>query len=170
MTPEWTVVREPPRPRAWMVGRAVQAKDDAEALQDLAAPELDPEASAIVVAPEINADVAALGSGAPRAMGACDIVDYRDTRVALRCRADAPALLVVADTAMRGWRAWVDGAPTEIVRANVAMRGVALAPSRAPHDVEMRFEPPAFVEALLIGALGWLTAALAIARSTRRSA
>jgi hypothetical protein len=34
----------------------------------------------------------------------------------------------------------------------------------------MRFEPPAFVEALLIGALGWLTAALAIARSTRRSA
>jgi hypothetical protein len=150
-----------------MVGRVVQAKDDAEALRDLAAPDFDPEAAAVVAAREIDPELAALANGAPRAMGGCDVVDYRDTRIALRCRADAPALLVVADTAMRGWRAWVDGAPAAIVRANVAMRGVALAPAPAPHDVELRFEPPGFVEALLIGALGWLTAALAVARSSR---
>ena len=166
MTPEWSVLREPSRPRAWMVGLARPARNDAEALALLAAPEFDPEAVAIVVTPEVTAEVAALAGGPPRAMGPCDVLDYEATRVSLRCHAEAPALLVVADTAMRGWRAAVDGAPVAIVRANLATRGVALPPGT--HDVEMRFEPPGLFEGCLISTLGLLVSALAVVRGRVR--
>jgi hypothetical protein len=162
MMPEWRVLREPSRPRAWMVGLALPARSEAEALARLAAPEFDPEAAAIVVAPEVTPEVAALAAGPPRALGPCDTLDYQATRVSLRCRADAPALLVLADSAMRGWHAAVDGVPRAIVRANVATRGVAL--PAGTHDVEMRFDPPGLVEGLLISTLGLLVSALAAVR------
>ncbi|MGO9715197.1 MAG: hypothetical protein ACLQBL_40490 [Polyangiaceae bacterium] len=163
MRPVWTVKRAPARPRAWMVGLALPAKDDAQALKALAAPDFDPESAAVVAAPEVTPEVAALAAGEPRALGACDVADYQAARVRLRCRPSAAALLVLPDTAMRGWVATVDGVPAPIVRTNVAMRGVAL--SVGAHEIEMRFEPPGLVEGFLVATIGLLVAALAIVRA-----
>jgi hypothetical protein len=166
MAPEWKILRAPSRPRAWMVGGVLLAQNDAEALASLAGPQLDPEAVAIVMASEALREVAPLEGRAPRAMGECETLDYEATRVSLRCRAAAPALLVVADTAMRGWRAEVDGRRASILRANVAMRGVVL--DEGTHEVEMRFEPPGLVEGFLVFLLGLLVSALALVRARAR--
>jgi hypothetical protein len=159
---EWTVTRAPERSRAWMVGRVIAAKNDAEAMKALAAPELDLESAALVVAAEMSPDANVLASGPSRALGACDAVDYQADHVHLRCKADAPALLVMADTAMRGWQTTLDGFPAPTLRVNVAMRGVVLSPG--VHEVTMRFEPPGLVEGLWVATLAALVSALAIAR------
>jgi hypothetical protein len=165
-TTEWTVRRAPERPRAWLVGRVVVARDDVEAMKDLAAPELDLEGAAVVVAAEASSEAAALAKGPSRALGACDVVDYQAAEVTLQCRTDAPALLVIADTAMRGWQTALDGSPAPTLRANVAFRGVTLSPG--VHEVQMRFEPPGLVEGLWVAALGALVSALAIVRARGR--
>jgi hypothetical protein len=159
---EWTVRRTREEPRAWMVGRVIAARDDVEAMNDLAAPELDPESAAVVVATEMNSESAALANGPSRALGACDVADYQAAEITLRCRSDAPALLVIADTAMRGWQTTIDGSPAQTLRVDVVLRGVTLLPG--DHEVRMRFEPPGLVEGLWASALGALVSALAIVR------
>jgi uncharacterized membrane protein YfhO len=46
---------------------------------------------------------------------------------------------VLAESFYPGWRAWVDGAPVEIVRTDIAFRGLVV-PAGA-HEVAMRFQP-----------------------------
>jgi uncharacterized membrane protein YfhO len=44
----------------------------------------------------------------------------------VRTEANRPALLVLADTYLHGWRASVNGDPREIARTNHAFRGVVV--------------------------------------------
>jgi hypothetical protein len=57
------------------------------------------------------------------------------------------AYLVVRASHARGWKAWVDGAPTPVMRANGKHRAIAVAPGS--HEVVLRYEPPG----LWLGAL-----------------
>jgi hypothetical protein len=167
MTPEWSVQRVQARPRVWMVGAVIPAKTDADALGMLDAPELDPEAVAVVSAPEMTAEVAALAREKPGELGACDVLDYAATRIAIRCKAAAPALVLVPDAVMRGWHAAVDGTAVEMVRADVALRGVAIA--AGTHEIEIRFDPPGLLEGLMVAVVGALLCALATVRGRTRT-
>lgn len=60
--------------------------------------------------------------------------------IGLDVSVDAPALLVVNDTFLRGWRATVDGVPASIERVNGLVRGVWL--SSGDHRVAMRYRAP----------------------------
>ncbi len=75
-----------------------------------------------------------------------------------------PAFLILSHTYDRRWRAWGNGRPVPILRADHALRGVPLGPRR--HVVEFRYGQPAFWLALAItggtalalaagGVLGW---------------
>jgi hypothetical protein len=74
----------------------------------------------------------------------------------------APAcagVLVLADNWYPGWQATLDGKPIDILRADAAIRGVAL--PAGPHRIEMRYRPAGFGWAaavtLAAGCLaGWL--------------
>jgi len=92
--------------------------------------------AAAVVAPEHGAHLGALDPGAS---GAADIRRARDEHVEIAANVTGRSLLVLADTFHPGWRAWVDGKPAPIVRANVAFRGVVI--ERGEHRIEFRFEP-----------------------------
>jgi hypothetical protein len=162
-TTRWATQRIRSGPRAWMVGSVLPAADGAAIARAIAADAFDPETSAVVPATEIADGLAVLVSGAPAALGGCDFRDYEPTRSMLHCEAPTPALVVVSETAMRGWSAWVDGHPTPIVPADLALRGIPI--GAGAHDIEMRFEPPGLTAAFLVTALTALVCALAVLRS-----
>ena len=73
-------------------------------------------------------------------------VDWEATdpdRLAFRVETQAPSLLVVADTWMPGWSAWVDGRPAEVERGNHAQRVIPL-PRAGRHEVVLSYQAPGF--------------------------
>ena len=60
-------------------------------------------------------------------------------RLVMSFRTPTDSLLVLSEVYYPGWRATVDGVPTPILRADVALR--ALAVRAGEHRVEMVFDP-----------------------------
>ena len=92
-------------------------------------------------------------------------------RIAVEVETSAPCLLVVADTWMPGWTAWVDGQPAETHRGNLCQRVVAL-PTPGPHRVEMAFVPPGLVPGAVAAAISAVVWAMlwAVSRGRRLTA
>jgi len=70
-------------------------------------------------------------------------------RVTLRTRADVPAILVLADLWLPGWRVTVDGTPAALLRADRLLRAVAL--PAGEHEVRFVYRDPALHKALPVG-------------------
>jgi uncharacterized membrane protein YfhO len=68
------------------------------------------------------------------------VVTYAPEHVALETEVPEPAVLVLSDTFDPRWRAWDNGQPVPIWRANHALRAVFLSPGR--HQVEFRYRQP----------------------------
>ena len=62
----------------------------------------------------------------------------------------APAVLVVADSYRRGWRARVDGQRAKVIPADGLIKSVIIDPGR--HTVRLTYMPPAFPLGALISA------------------
>jgi len=67
---------------------------------------------------------------------------------------DSGGLLYVADTFEEGWKAFVNGKETNIIKTNFAFRGIIL--PQGNHDVELRYEPESFRNGLYITLFGLL--------------
>ncbi|MEJ7839528.1 MAG: YfhO family protein [Thermomicrobiales bacterium] len=83
-----------------------------------------------------------LPSVAPIAAGAVDsaIVSERTPEsITIQTSSSSDGFLVVADSYTTGWRAYVDGERTDVLRTNHAFRGVAL--PAGDHEVVLRYEP-----------------------------
>jgi hypothetical protein len=77
-----------------------------------------------------------------------------------------PGYLVILDAYHPGWRAYVDGAPAEILRANVLFRAVAVPGGR--HRVRFLYRPATALPAALVSACAAVgVAAWAAARAQR---
>lgn len=97
--------------------------------------------------------------------GRAEIVARRSDRLTVAVSASRPAVLVVTEGYDPGWRAWVDGAPAPVWRANAIFRAVPV--PEGDHRVEMRYRPPAVAWGTGATVLG---AALAAALIGRRAA
>jgi len=92
-------------------------------------------------------------SGTPAPMGTrgrAHIEDYSFNRVSIETDAQADGWLVLLDSYGEGWGAKVDGAPSEVCRANMFFRAV-----RVPaglHKVEFTYMPEEFRLGLIITA------------------
>lgn len=75
------------------------------------------------------------------APGSVRVTRYEDNRVELETEAARPAMLVFGDKWDPDWKAWVDGQPTRIFKANFLMRGVELPFGK--HVVRMEYRPSA---------------------------
>ncbi len=149
-----------PRVSLAFAGRGIPA---AEMAERLAAARMDPAREALWV-----------GEGT---LGAADTTEHEahtlelvvDEAEALlvRTRADAEALVVVADALDPGWTATVDGEPAPILPVWGLVRGVRV--PAGPHLVEMRYRPRGWAPgaALSVIALLVLGAALAAAEGRR---
>lgn len=121
-------------PRAFTVPALRVLPDAAAVLDAVLGPDLDPRA-AVLVTP----DQAALLGEVPAADGAARrAVRFRhddQKTVVLEVDAGPACYLVLADTHLPGWRAWVDGEFREVARGNVYQRVLRLPAARC----EVRF-------------------------------
>ncbi len=70
---------------------------------------------------------------------AARVVSYETDALTLEASTDTEATLVVNETWYPGWRAYVDGEETPVVRANGLVRALSLPPGE--HRIELRFLP-----------------------------
>jgi hypothetical protein len=144
-----------PRPlgRTYVAGGA-RIADGAPSLHLIEDPSFDPRREII------------LPDGAPVATpatppGTSRIVEWKPDRIRIEAELAAPGYVVVVDTYDPSWRAMVDGAPAEILRANVAFRAIWLPAGR--HLIEMVCRPSSLyagvaasaLTALLVAGLLW---------------
>lgn len=114
-------------PRAFVVYRARVLPRD-QLWDALHAPTFDPRAEVLLE------NGASMGG---RGKGRATIVRSDPAQIVIQAATDSAAYLLLSDAYYPGWRALVDGKPAPILRANYALRAVALAPG--VHTVEFRY-------------------------------
>jgi hypothetical protein len=70
-------------------------------------------------------------------------------RVSIEVETSGPGYLIVSDTWMPGWRAWLNKSPVPIARGQIAQRVVAI-PNAGSHRVLMMYSPPGLTEGLAL--------------------
>jgi uncharacterized membrane protein YfhO len=71
-----------------------------------------------------------------------NIQHYENSLVTLTTSAKHESILVLTDSFYPGWKAYIDGTETEILRANHFYRAVRLPGGK--HQVEFRYKPQSF--------------------------
>ncbi len=120
-------------PRAWLVGEARPGADDQTVLTAMQADSFNPQAVAFV-AESLPFPIVPSPSYTP-----VRFESKEPERIVLTADAPADSLLVMSEVFAPGWRATVDGAPAPILRADVALRAVAL--RAGAHRIEMVYDP-----------------------------
>jgi hypothetical protein len=92
-----------------------------------------------------------------------DVVEAQPGRLALHSRTSKGRVAVVSEVWHPGWRAFVDGAPVPLHRADGALLGLGIPPG--DHHISIRFTPPYWNLGLGLGAAGLM---LSIALTLRR--
>jgi hypothetical protein len=145
-------------PRAYFVNR-YQVAGGKEILDKIAAMAFDPrDVVYFMEDPKLRIDP-------PQAGARVESARYGIQDLQLRVSATGSNLLVLSETYYPvGWKAFIDGMPTEIYRVNYLFRGIVVPPGE--HTVTMKFEPRGFylgrtislaVNVLLLGAIGFVT-------------
>jgi hypothetical protein len=134
-------------PRAFLVPASsveIVPGEDAQ-LARICSPDFDPSRS--VVLPEALRPSSESAGGPAESARVFDVV-ANVNEVRLSALAGEPCVLVVSQTHYPGWKAYVDGAPAALLRADYAFDGVALSPGR--HTVRLALEPTSLRIGVLI--------------------
>ncbi|HEX7573959.1 MAG TPA: YfhO family protein, partial [Bacteroidota bacterium] len=83
--------------------------------------------------------------------GNARVTAYEDNRLEIEAASPTEGIMVLGEVYYPGWKAYVDGSETEILRTDYNLRGIAF--PAGTHHVEFRFTPPPFVTG------AWITAA-----------
>ncbi len=145
----WGAINRQALPRAF-VPRKVEVEPEAETrLTKLALRSFDPRAVAYVEEPVgLNGETT----------GAVAVLADRPTEVRLSATLNTAGLVVLVDRWDPGWRAYVNGSRSQIVRTDHALRGV-VAPGGSS-TVEFRYEPVSFAWGTALAAAAGITLAL----------
>lgn len=85
---------------------------------------------------------------AKRRESALNLTSFRQTNIEGTVRLDQKSVLVLQTPFDRGWRAWQDGKPAPVLKADVGLLGVVLAAGE--HKVDLRYRTPLLGLGLLI--------------------
>lgn len=121
-------------PRAFVVPQARVLPRD-EVWQALQAPDWDP-------ASEVLLEEGAGSAVQPGSAGQATIVATTPSQLVVQASTPASAYLVVSDSFYPGWHATVDGVPARLLRADYALRAVAL--PAGTHTIVFQFRPRSF--------------------------
>ncbi len=146
-------------PGVFLAGRAEAMSDD-DALDRV----FDPAVVAGEVALLAPGTVPLVGP-AGRA-GECTLTSYAPRRLAAHCQATRDALAVFVEQEALGWRASIDGQPASLLRANLAMRAVRLAPGA--HDITLEYHAPGLKPGAMITLLSLLGLLVLVLGARRR--
>jgi len=146
----WVMINYRALARAFVPHHVETVFEDEARLQRLSSPQFDPREVAYV-------ECATRLSGL--CLGNAEIVSETPTRVTLTVRMQTAGLVVLADRWDKDWRAYLDGRAAPILRANHAIRGVAV--PEGDGTLEFRYEPSSFYLGLKLAGmavvllLGW---------------
>jgi hypothetical protein len=147
-TPALRIWEAPHRPWASFATRVETARTLEQAVS-LLGMSLARRDDAIVIEGTVPA---ALGTGRVLA------IEKAPERIGIEAEAEADALLVVNEAFDPGWSATIDGAPVELLPADVLVRAVRFPPGR--HRLVMQYRPASVTHGILISTL---TAVLSLA-------
>ncbi|MGI9039374.1 MAG: hypothetical protein ACR2GQ_10995 [Gemmatimonadota bacterium] len=144
-------------PHAWFPRRVEAAPDSAAALRRLIT-RADPAEFALVA-----------GSGpAPEAgEGTARVTSFAPNEVVLDVDATRGGLMVVSETYHPSWRATVDGTETEVLRTDIALRGVVVPAGR--HELRLTYSAGSVKTGLIVGGVALLLSVVTIALSMLRA-
>jgi hypothetical protein len=93
------------------------------------------------------------------------IQEYDFNQVIIETHSQRPGILVLTDVFYPGWKAYVDGKPTEVFRVDGLVRGVLL--DKGSHTVMFRYLPDIFVAGLIIAAIAFVSSLVLLFLPTR---
>ena len=134
-----------PLPRAFMVSGRVRGTGGD--VRDLLDPGFDPRLSVLVDGEPRRPPMAGFE-------GDARILDERSDHITVDTRSNGPGFLGLIEGAMPGWRAWIDGRPVPVERANALFIGAEV--PKGAHRVEFRFLPATAVAGVLLSGLASL--------------
>lgn len=155
----WEAVQDPTRPtgvryirregakRVRILPRAILVGDGEDALERLK--ELDLETQVVLEAQARGVPLRG-GEGSARVRPSAD-----PNAVTVEASAPAGGWLVLSDLWYPGWRARVDGEPTDVYRANYLFRALWLPPGE--HIVRFEYRPASFYVGVLLSLAAWVT-------------
>ncbi|HVV71878.1 MAG TPA: YfhO family protein, partial [Verrucomicrobiae bacterium] len=85
--------------------------------------------------------------------------NFSNQRISIQTETPSPSLLVVAQTYYPAWKAYVDGKPTPLWKANYAFQSLQVPSGR--HTVELRYEDNLFRAGIVLSGCG-LAACIAL--------
>lgn len=128
-------------PKAWLVPSVFKVDDPKQAFGIMQNPQFDPRQLAVVES-QPPLQLAQPGLAYIAGVGDVLLTRYEGEQIDLSVTNPENALLVLGEKYYQGWKASVDGVPTDIHRVNHILRGVYLTPGT--HTVEFRFDPLPF--------------------------
>lgn len=156
------------QPRSFLVHEALVARDDSQAVRAIrAAPEAVYRRVVLSADAPAPRPMAAAGDSTRGDPSAVIVLRYSAEESVWKVRSTEPGYLVTTDAYYPGWRAYVDGVPTPIYRANIAFRAIEV--PEGEHRVVYRYEPTWLPLAVTLEAVSALVIALGLAWSAVRS-
>ena len=151
-------------PRASVFSRAIVVSSPEAALEALRKPEFDPWRQVVLEAP--SADTVTVPQQPAEIAKPARIESYDTEHVVVQAETDRPGWLLLTDSNYPGWKAYVDGQPAPILKANFLFRGVRLL--RGSHRVEFRYSPASYAAGYTISLCSAILAGAWIYRDRRR--
>ena len=148
-------------PRAWIVHSARQTESK-EILQLLGSGEVDPRETAL-----LEKAPPPLGRPNDASLDRISFEAYEPDRIELDVSTGDQGMLVLSEVYYPAWKAYVDGEPVSLYRANYLFRGVPVPPGE--HTVELRYESATLKLGIAISLFtGLVCVALVAANAVRR--
>lgn len=129
-------------PRAFIVNDAQPAPSHAAALDAIHAPSFDPSKSVVVETADRRLPTAANMTPVNRQPPTVNIVGYGPNEILMDTNSANAGVLVLSEIYYPGWRAWVDGHETPVMRADYLFRAVEL--PAGTHRVRFAYDPAWF--------------------------
>lgn len=93
-------------------------------------------------------------------------VAFGPNRITGRCTVSEDRILVLSLPYSKGWRAWVDGTPTELFASGTAFTAMALSPGT--HQIELKYHTPGATAGMIAFAIGVAAFLLTIRQRRKR--
>ncbi|MGA2242425.1 MAG: hypothetical protein ABSH11_10380 [Verrucomicrobiota bacterium] len=149
----WVLINSNALPRTFVPRSVETVSSDDEQLEKLASPQFNPADVAYVESP---VELPTL------CRGTAEITNEIPTHIMVSVHMETPGLVVLADNWDRGWRAYWNGRPVPVLRANYAVRGVVVPAGTG--TLEFTYKPASLILGLWLAGLavitlaGWLIA------------
>jgi len=138
-----------PLPRAWLV-KDLKVMDSNAILLRMLSRDFRPDREALLE--EEPPHLFPLPQKGKGKEGRVEFISETNNRLVLQATAEENSLLVLSDTYYPGWKAFVDGEKTKILRADYTFRAIPL--DAGPHRVEFVYDPLSFKLGALFTFLG----------------